>query len=124
MNGDDVKRASAVAGIGAFVLTVLLLLAFAEPGRALLAALLSGLAVGLGVGLAGSVALRSRPVVRPAPRGSALGGAPAAPSLMNSRERLAHDCRSLCSFVCAILSNASLVSPAAFSTSLRMPAFF
>ncbi|MEK7475464.1 MAG: hypothetical protein AAB152_07480 [Candidatus Coatesbacteria bacterium] len=79
MNGDDVKRASAVAGIGAFVLTVLLLLAFAEPGRALLAALLSGLAVGLGVGLAGSVALLSRPVVRPSPRVSAMVGEPAEP---------------------------------------------
>jgi hypothetical protein len=79
MTGDDVKRASAVAGIGAFVLTVLCLLAFAEPGHALLTALLSGLAVGLGVAVAGSLALLSRPVVRPAPRVSVVVGAPVEP---------------------------------------------
>jgi len=77
MTNDDLKRASAVAGVGTFVLSVLLLLAFAEPGRALLAALLSGVAVGMGVLLAGSLALLTLPIERPAPRVSALVGGPA-----------------------------------------------
>lgn len=79
MNGEDMKRVSAVAGIGAFVLSVLLLLAFTEPGRALLSGLAVGLAVGLGVLVAGSLAMLSRPVEPPAPRISKVVDEPAEP---------------------------------------------
>jgi hypothetical protein len=68
VNEEQLRRTSAIAGAGSFVLALLGCLVVVEPGIALLTALGAGVALGLGVFVAGSVTLLARPVAPPPPR--------------------------------------------------------
>jgi len=68
MQEDLLRRTSAIAGAGAFVLALLGCLVVVEPGVALLTALGTGVALGLGLFAVGSVNRLSRPIVPMEPR--------------------------------------------------------
>jgi len=68
MQEELLRRTSAIAGAGAFVLSLLGCLVFVEPGVALLMALGAGVATGLGFFTVGSVNRLSRPIIPMAPR--------------------------------------------------------
>lgn len=82
MPEEQLRRTSAIAGAGGFVLALLGSLVVVDPGAALLVALGTGVALGLGLFAAGSVSRLSRPVVPPAPRAPRpdAPGTPAAPT--------------------------------------------